>query len=122
MSQNYGALAQEYYTLVGKKNTEGISEYLHPEVELYSPLAALKGKEAVLQATSNFMKSFTSLTIRAQLSAGEQAMIVYDTDIPGIASNFPGASLLNFREGQIVRIQLFYDGSRFLEKKEEIFS
>lgn len=49
-------------------------------------------------------------------------MIVYDSDIPGIAKNFPGASLLSFREGLIVKIELFYDGSRFLEKKKEIFS
>jgi len=49
-------------------------------------------------------------------------MIVYDVGIPGVAKEFPGASLLNFREGLIVRIQLFYDGSRFMEKRDEIFS
>ncbi len=49
-------------------------------------------------------------------------MIVYDVDIPGIMEAFPGASLLKFQDGQIVRIELFYDGSHFVEKKEEIFS
>ena len=44
-------------------------------------------------------------------------MIVYDVDIPGIAKSFPGASLLSFRDGLIVRIELFFDGSRFVEKK-----
>jgi len=63
---------------------------------------------------------FKSLKIRAKFGAGEQAMIVYDVDIPGIMEAFPGASLLNFRDGQIVRIELFYDGSHFAEKKEEI--
>ncbi len=118
---DYAALAEEYYTLVGKKDAEGISQYLHDDVEWLGPLAKLKGKEAVVEATSNFMKAFKSLKIRAKFESDDQAMIVYDTDIPGIADNFPGTALVDFREGLIVRIELFYDGSLFLKKKEEIF-
>lgn len=114
--------AEEYYTFVGTKNIEGVKRYLHPNVELYGPLATLKGKEAVVQATSNYMNMITSLSIQAKFGAGDQAMIVYNVDIPGITNDFPGATLLNFRDGLIVRVQLFYDGSRFLKKKEEIFS
>jgi hypothetical protein len=114
--------AEEYYKLVGGKNVEGIKKYLHPDVELYSPLATVKGRQAVVQATSNFMNAFKTLTIRARFGAGDQAMIVYNTNIPGIAEEFPGASLLTFREGMIIKIELFYDGSRFMEKKAEIFS
>ena len=43
-------------------------------------------------------------------------MIVYDVDFPGVTSNFPGASLLTFRNDLIVRIELFHDASHF--KKE----
>ncbi|MBX7067429.1 MAG: nuclear transport factor 2 family protein [Parachlamydiales bacterium] len=114
--------AEGYYKLVGKKDVEGIKKYLHPDVEFYGPLATLKGKEAVIQATSGFMNAFESLVIRTKFGSGEQAMIVYDTDIPGIAKSFPGASLLTFRDGLIVKIELFYDASRFAEKKKEIFS
>lgn len=121
MKKNHSELAVEYYKLVGEKNAEGIKDYLHSNVELYSPLSTLKSKEAVIEATSNFMKVFKSLKIRAKFGAEDQAMIVYDTDIPGIAKSFPGASLLSFREGLIIRIELFYDGSRFAEKREEIF-
>lgn len=122
MKANLVALAEDYYTLVGQKNAEGISKYLHPDVEFYGPLAALKGKDAVIKATSHFMNVFKSLTIRAKFGGEDQAMIVYDTDIPGIANQFPGASLLAFRDGQIIRIELFHDGSRFSEKRDEIFS
>lgn len=122
MEATHAARAEEYYKLIGEKNVEGIKRYLHPHVEFYGPLATLKGKEAVIQATRNFMNMFNSLTIRAKFGAADQAMIVYDVDVPGIAKDFPGASLLSFHEGLIVRIQLFYDGSRFLEKKEEVFS
>lgn len=122
MKTNNRDRAEEYYKLVGEKDAEGIKKHLHPDVEFYGPLAALKGKEAVLKATGNFMNLFKSLNIRTKFGSGDQAMIVYEVDIPGIAKNFPSAALLSFCEGLIVRIQLFYDGSPFLEKREEIFS
>jgi len=122
MKTNNVTLAEEYYKLVGEKNVEGIKKYLHPDVELYGPLAILKGKEAVVKATINYMNMIESLTIRAKFGAGDQAMIVYDVDIPGIANDFPAAVLLSFRDGLIVRSELFYDGSRFVQKREEIFS
>lgn len=121
MEKNNLERAEEYYTLVGEKNLEGIKKYLDDDVEFYGPLATLKGKKAIIEANSNFMKMFHSLKIRSKFSSGNQAMIVYDVDVPGIAKNFPGASLLTFRDGLIVKIELFYDGSPFLQKKEEIF-
>lgn len=122
MDHNYAAQAEKYYTLVGEKNIEGVKQYLHPDIEFSGPLATLKGQEAVIQATSNFMKSFESLKIRAKFGSDNQAMVVYNTDIPGVAKDFPGASLLTFRDDQIIKIELFYDGSQFLKKKDEIFS
>ncbi len=113
MENNNVARAHAYYTLVGQKNVEGIAEFLHPDVEFYGPLSTAKGKEAVVKATSGFMTAFKSLEIRAQFGDGDQAMIVYYTDIPGISPEFPGASWLQFRDGLIIRIQLFFDASGF---------
>jgi hypothetical protein len=121
METNNLTRAEDYYRLVGEKNIDGIKKYLHVDVQLYGPLATLRGREAVIAATGNFMNTFKCLMVRAKFSAGDQAVVVYDVDIPGIAKDFPGASLLTFRDGLIVRIELFYDGSRFMEKKEEIF-
>jgi hypothetical protein len=122
MEKNYAVKAAEYYKLVGEKNAEGFKKFLHPDVEFYGPLATLKGKEAVIEATSKFMSMFKSFTILAKFGAENQAMIVYELDIPGIVKEFPSASLLNFSDGQIVRIQLFYDARPFVAKSEEIFS
>jgi len=110
------ALAEEYYTLVGAKNLEGIKNYLHPDVELLGPLGHLKGKEAVVKATGEYMNLFGSLTIRSKFGAEDQAMIVYEADIPGIAKGFPAAVLLSFRDGLIVKSELFFDGSRFIQR------
>ena len=105
--------AEEYYTWVGERNVEKIKDYLHEDVEFYGPLATHKGIDAVVNATRNFMNTFKSLSIRAKLGAGDQAMIVYDVDIPEISPTFMGTSLLTFREGKISKIELYFDGSRF---------
>lgn len=108
--------AAEYYKLIGEKNVEGMKKYLDSEVEFFSPLATLKGKEAVAEATGNFMKALKTLKLRTKFGSGDQAMIVYDVDMPGVASNLPGASLLTFRNNLIVRIELFHDASHFKQE------
>lgn len=117
METNNIARANAYYTLVGERDVEGIKKYLHPDVEFYSPLSSCKGKEAVIKATTGFMNSFKSLAIRAKFGADDQAIIIYDVDIPGIAKDFPGASLLSFQDGLIIKIELFFDASSFRERK-----
>lgn len=116
MATNNMVKAEEYYKLIGAKNEEGIKKYLDSDVEFYSPLATLKGKEAVAETTAKFMNAFKSLKIRAKFGSEDQAMIVYDVDIPGVADNFPGASLLTFRNDLIVRIELFHDASHFAKE------
>lgn len=108
--------AEEYYTQVGARNADAIKDYLDSEVVFKGPLGAHKGKEAVIEATRNFMNTFKSLIIRAKLGAGDQAMIVYEVDIPNVSPTFMGTSLLTFKEGKIVNIELFFDGSRFTKK------
>lgn len=108
--------AVEYYHAIGNRDVPGFTKFLDPHVEFYSPLASLKGKEAVTQTTTNFMNAITSLRIRCAFDSKDQAMVVYDVDIPGLANTFPGASLLTFRNHLIVRVELFHDASLF--KKE----
>lgn len=67
---------EAYYTLMGQKNIEGIKKCLNPQVEFFGPFAALKGKEAVVEAISNFMKMFKTLTLKAKFGTKDQAMMV----------------------------------------------
>jgi hypothetical protein len=114
-------LNKKYATLI-KSDKMGSKNWVRPDpifydVEPHGPLATLKGKEAVFQVTCNYMNMIGSL-----FGSGNQAMIVYDVDIPGIAQGFPATVLLTFHDNLIVRSELFYDSRRFIEKKEEIFS
>ncbi len=119
---NLTTQAEEYYTLIGEKKVAEIAHYLDPDVELYSPLATVKGKEAVYETVSNFIHAIESLTIRAKFGNKNQAIIVYEVDMPGVSKNFPGASLLTFKDNLIARFDLFYDGELASKKKEDIFS
>ncbi len=80
------------------------------------------GTEAVLKAAKGFTAIFKTLTIRAKFDSEDQAMIVYEVNIPIFAKNLLAASLLSFQEGLISKIELIYDTRCFMEKKEEIFS
>jgi hypothetical protein len=105
--------AEKYYQLVSEKNVEGIKDFLDTHVEFYSPLSSLKGKEAVVQATTGFMHSFSVLKIKEKFGSKDKALIIYHIDIPELVKDFPGASLLTFYQDKIVRIELFFDASPF---------
>ncbi|MCB1107750.1 MAG: nuclear transport factor 2 family protein [Chlamydiia bacterium] len=113
--KNTLSTAVAYYTALGKKNLEEIEKYLHPDIQFTDPQETVIGKEAVLKAAQGFSGIFKTLTIHAKFSSEEQAMIVYDVEIPGFAKNLRAASLLSFKEGLISKIELIYDSRCFLE-------
>lgn len=107
-----------YYKALGEKNMEEVKKYLHPDIQFTDPQETIIGREKVLKAAEGFTGIFKTLTIRAKFDSEDQAMIVYDVEIPGLAKNLHAASLLSFREGLISKIELFYD-SRGLGNKPE---
>lgn len=107
-----------YYTALGEKNIEAVKEYLHPDIQFTDPQEKVIGREAVLKAAKGFTGIFKTLTIRAKFGSEDQAMIVYDVEIPGLAKNLHAASLLGFREGLISQIELFYDSRNLAGKPD----
>lgn len=113
MDQSTLPLAKAYYTAMGEKDVTVMEKYLHPDVQFVTPLTALKGKEAYLEAVKGFVAFFKTLTIRAAFGSENQAMLVYDIDFPVPIGYSSAAVLLTFQEGLIVRIELFFDGRPF---------
>ncbi|MBS0604271.1 MAG: nuclear transport factor 2 family protein [Verrucomicrobia bacterium] len=116
------AIAVAYYTALGEKNIEAVKEYLHPDIQFSDPQEKVLGREAVLKAAKGFTAIFNSLTIRAKFGSEDQAMIVYDVEIPAFSKKLLAASLLSFQDGLISKIELFYDTRCFKENIEEAFS
>lgn len=118
MKTDTKAIGVAYYTALGEKNIERVKEYLHPDIQFTDPQEKVIGREAVLKAAKGFTGIFKSLTIRAKFGSEDQAMIVYDVEIPGCPKKLHAASLLSFREGLIGKIELFYDSKGFMDKPE----
>lgn len=112
-------LAAAYYTALGEKNIEAVKKCLHPDIQFSDPQETVMGREAVLQAAKGFTAIFKTLTILAKLGSENQAVVIYEVAIPGLEKKLRAASLLNFREGLISKIELFYDTRCFMDKKEE---
>ena len=112
------SIAVAYYTALGKKDLEEVKQYLHSNIHFTDPQEQVVGKEAVLKAAAGFSAIFKSLTIRAQFGSQNQAVIIYDVEIPGFAKPLRAASHLSFQDGLISKIDLIYDTRCFMEKKE----
>ena len=110
---NTAEMIEEYYKAVGNKNFEKVEKQLHPEVQFIAPLAKIKGKEAVLEATKKFTTLFKTLNIRAKFGSNNQAMVVYDLDCPEPIGFISSSALITFENGLIKKIELFYDARPF---------
>ncbi len=109
--------AVAYYTALGEKNLEEVEKYLHPDIQFTDPQEKVIGKESVLKAAQGFTSIFKTLTIHAKFGSEDQAMIVYDVEIPAFAKKLRAASLLSFKEGLNSKIDLIYDPRCFAEEK-----
>lgn len=106
-------IAFAYYTALQEKNLEGMSKYLHPNVQMKNPLAQLEGKEAVLEAANKLIPLISTLTIRGKFGAENQTVIVFDLELHPPIGNVPSASLMSFQDNLIATIELFFDARPF---------
>lgn len=109
-------LARKFYTAMSEKNPIGLEKYLHNDIVFFAPLAQTQGKDAYLKNAKRFMGFFSSLTIRTICTSGNEATVVYDLNFPETIGNVPTVALMNFSDGVITRIELFYDARPFDKK------
>lgn len=113
MQPNYAILAENYYKTIASKNLTELEKYLHPDVQFDGPLAKASGKANVLELTRQFTTFFTSLKIRSKFASKDQAVIVYDVEFPPPISPIASTALLTYKDGLVVKVELFYDASPF---------
>lgn len=115
-------LAESYYNSMLAKDFDKMASYLHKNVHFIGPLAEMHGKDAVVTAAKNFGGILKDIQIRSKFSLDNQIMFAYDMEVPAPIGKFRAAVLMEFMDGLISKIELFYDASPFQEKKSEIFS
>ena len=106
-------IAQNYYIQMGKKNTQGIAQYLHSNVRFVSPMAILEGKNNVLSAAEKFMNIFESIEIRQKFENKNSAMIILDFICPSPIIKFSAATFITINDGLIYKMELFFDTKPF---------
>lgn len=114
-------VVEAYYKAMAEKNVAEMGKYLHPEVVLVGPLAAVEGKEAVLNAAERFATLVQKLTIRAKFGSEDQAMLAIDFNCPEPIGTIRGAVLILLHEGLIIRNELFFDPRSVEQDKDEIY-
>src|SRR5476649_1708968 len=122
MSNNNMAIAEAYYTAMGNKDISGIEKHAGEAIQFIGPFAEFQGKQRYLQVTENFMAELESLNIRTIVGSGDQVTVIYDVHFPDPIGKIRGAALMDFKDGKVAKVELFYD-TRVLERKgEKIFS
>ena len=114
-------VAVNYYDAMLNKNFEVMAEYLNKDIHFITPLAEICGKEGVMNAAKNFGKLLQNISITSQFTNNDQVMLAYNMTIPQPIGEFRASALMNFKNGQIIKIELFYDARPFEAKKDEIF-
>ena len=110
-------IAEKYYAHMLNKNFDNMAECLHPDVIFIGPLAKMSGKEAVVSAAKNLSQILKSIEIRSKFSSGNQIMLAYDFMFPAPIEKLRAAVLMDYKNDQISKIELFYDGRPFEQKK-----
>lgn len=113
MNKDNTIMAKDFYTAMSKKSAMDLGQYLHDDIEFTAPLAQTYGKDAYLENAKKFTGFFNSLKIRAVCSSNDEATVVYDLDFPEPIGKVPTVALMNFSDGMITRIELFYDARPF---------
>jgi len=122
MNQTNASLAETFYATMREKNIGALEKYVHPNIELITPLGQQQGKAAYLEALKNFTAFFDKLTIRTKFAERDQALIVIDLECPAPIGKLPTASLMTFQDGLISRIEIFHDTAPFHKVKNDILA
>ena len=121
-SDNNLKVAENYYSAMLKKDFDTMESYIHENVHFIGPLAEMHGKDAVVSAAKNLSQILGDIKIRSKFASGNQIMFAYDFIFPEPIGKLKAAVLMEFMNQLISKIELFYDGRPFEEKKSEIFS
>ena len=116
MHKDTAIIAKAYYAAMAEKNIDDLTQYLDQNVVFVAPLATVTSKQNFVDTLQKFITFFRTLKIRSVFGSQDEAMVVYTLDFPGSIGKVETAAFLNFKDGLITKIELFYDARPF-EKK-----
>lgn len=115
-------IAENYYRAILAKDFAVLEDCLHDQINFISPLAELHGKEAVIIAAKNLSNMLHNIEIRSKFSQQNKIAFIYDFMFAEPIGKLRAAVLMEFTGKLIAKIELFYDGRPFEQKRHDIFS
>lgn len=122
MSDNNLTIALSYYGAINQNNPGLAAEKLADNVRIISPLATKDGKADVVEALKGLCSTVEGVTVTDTFNADALVMLALNMLFPAPVGVLRAASLLDFEQGLIARIELFYDSRVMLGMKDAIFS
>jgi hypothetical protein len=116
MPEKNVASAAAYYKAMADKDLAGMARRLHLDVRLVTPMEELTGKEAVLEAAKRLLPLINSIQVRGKFGSEDQAMLTYDMDFAAPIGVCRAAALMTFKDGLIMRNEIFFDSRPFNKK------
>jgi hypothetical protein len=113
MPKSIDSSCAAYLDAWSRKDLDGISVHLHPDVHFKGPMQELDGRDAVLASSERIFPLLERLEVRARFVSGDRAMFAYDfvcRDPIGVCRT---AELVRFQDGLIRDIELFFDARPF---------
>jgi ketosteroid isomerase-like protein len=105
--------AVAYYQAMNRKDLTEMGRHLHPDIHLVTPMENLTGRQSVLDAAQRLLPAIKNIEVRAHFGHDNQAMLVYDMDFGEPLGVCRTAALITFKDGLIVRNELFFDARPF---------
>jgi ketosteroid isomerase-like protein len=112
-TQNNADVAVAYYMAMNDKDLDGMAQQLHANVELVSPMDHIRGKDKVLEAAEKLFKPVKSIEIYSKIFDADHVVLTYDMKFDEPIGNCRTAAVMTFRDGLIVRNELFFDTAPF---------
>lgn len=107
------SLAEEYLDAWKRKDLQGISRLVHPEIDLKSPLVEVSGRDAFLGTCEKILPMLLDVRIHAKFASQTQAMMVYDFVLKEPIGTTRTANLMTFEKHLIRSVELLFDARPF---------
>ena len=113
VNENNVMVVTNYYDAMLRKKFDVMADYLCANVHFISPTVEMYGKEQVVKAAEKFSEILQDIQIRSKFASNGQVMFAYDMVLPDPVGTFRAAVLMDCVDGQIIKIELFYDARIF---------
>jgi hypothetical protein len=113
MSTSIESLCASYLDAWSRKDLDGVTAHIHPDVHFKAPMQELQGRDAYVEATRRVFTLLDRVDARATFVAGERAVLIYNfvcRQPIGLSST---AEMLRFQDGLIRDTELFFDARPF---------